>query len=60
MTFVVGIGPTELHAHIDLEMRARTLTGIPTPAVRVLAATATPEGDHSVVGVITNARPYLQ
>lgn len=60
MRFVVGIGPTELHAHIDLELRARTLTGGPTPAVRVLAVTATPEGDHSVVGVIATARPNTQ
>lgn len=52
MTFVIGTGPSELHAHIDLERRARTLTGVDKPSIKVLDATATPEGDHSVVGVI--------
>lgn len=58
--FIVGAGPTELHAHIDLEMRARAATGLPTPSIKVLDAAATPAGDHSVVGVIEPARPHPQ
>ena len=40
MTFIVGTGPTELHAHIDLDHRiTATSQPGPTPAVTVLDVT---------------------
>lgn len=44
MTFIVGTGPTELHAHIDLDHRiTATIQPGTTPAVTVLAV----EGQQS-------------
>lgn len=36
---IVGAGPTELHAHIDLDHRASRLAGICRPALTVVATT---------------------
>ena len=52
MTFFVGTGPTELHAHIDLDHRI-TATSQPgaTPAVTVLDVTCS-DGHWAVLAAI--------
>ena len=36
---IIGSGPSEMHAHIDLDHRASQLTGTARPAVSVVATT---------------------
>lgn len=36
---IIGTGPSELHAHIDLDHRVSQLTGTSRPAVAVVATT---------------------
>lgn len=50
--FIVATGPTELHAHIDLDNRLATLgRGGETPTVTVLD-TAEHEGHWSIVATV--------
>lgn len=52
MTFIVGTGPTELHAHIDLDHRI-TATSRPgtAPAVTVLDVTCS-DGHWAVLATL--------
>lgn len=51
-TYVVGVGPTELHAHIDLDQRVAEQAGRGVvPSVQVLAASGH-DGQWSVVAVV--------
>ncbi len=49
--FIVGTGPSELHAHIELEKRAAQVAGDAPRRVAVLD-TAVCDGQWSVVGTL--------
>ncbi|WP_256821575.1 hypothetical protein [Dietzia sp. Die43] len=52
MTFFVGTGPTELHAHIDLDHRiTATIQPGTTPAVTVLDVTCS-DGHWAVLATL--------
>lgn len=52
--FIIGAGPSELHAHIDLHHRASQLTGAGGAAVSVVAVTQH-AGHWSVVAEVHTA-----
>ena len=53
--FIIGAGPSELHAHIDLDHRASQLTGAGMAAVSVVATTED-AGHWSVVAQVHTAK----